>query len=134
MGCLLYSRLYGCQSFTVAKPPPRCRRAAVVPPELSMILSSARSASGTPAPECRQQQRRFLARPLEPGHLLLDLLRRHRVDLGERHDFGLVGQAVIIGYELGPHGLVGLAGVLAGAVDQVQQHPAAFDVAEEAVA
>ena len=57
-----------------------------------------------------------------------------RVGLVERDDLGLVGQAVAIGFELGAHGLVGLAGVLAGAVDQMQQHAAALDVAEEAVA
>ena len=39
-----------------------------------------------------------------------------------------------VGFELVPHRLVGLAGVFAGPVDEMQQHAAALDVAEEAVA
>ena len=82
------------------------RRAAVVPPPSSMILSSARNASGTPLPECAdKQQRRLLAGALERGRLLLDLLRRQRVDLVQRDDLGLVGQPVAIGFELGADGL-----------------------------
>ena len=82
----------------------------------------------------RHDQRRLLGGALEPRDLLLDLLRRQRVRLVERDDLGLVGEAVAIGFELGAHGLVGLAGVLAGAVDEMQQHAAALDMAEEAVA
>ena len=47
---------------------------------------------------------------------------------------GLSVEALAIGVEFGAHGLVVLAGMLAGAVDQMQQHAAALDMAEEAVA
>ena len=57
-----------------------------------------------------------------------------RVDLRQRDDLGLVVEPLAVGVELGAHGLVVFAGVLAGAVDQMQQHAAALDVAEEAVA
>ncbi len=100
-----------------------------------ITLSKARKAYGHAlAGRRRNHQRRLLRRALEPRHLLLQLLRRHRVGLVERHDLRLVGEPFAIGVELRPHGLVGLARMLAGAVDQMQQHAAALDMAEEAVA
>ena len=39
----------------------------------------------------------------------------------------------LIGLELGPHRLVGLAGMFAGRIDQMQQHAAALDMAEESI-
>ena len=101
----------------------------------SITLISARSTSGTPAPRrAGQHQRRFLRGALQPRDLLLELLGRERVGLAERDDLRLVGEAMAIGLELVAHGLVVLAGVLAGAVDEMQQHTAALDMAEEAVA
>ena len=37
-----------------------------------------------------------------------------------------------VGLELGAHGAVGAGDVLAGGIDQMQQHAAALDMAEEA--
>src|SRR6266702_368576 len=78
--------------------------------------------------------RRLLGGALEPRGLLLELLGRQRVGLVERDDFGFVREPVAIGFELPAHGLVGLARMLAGAVDEMQQDAAALDMAEEAVA
>ena len=39
-----------------------------------------------------------------------------------------------VGFELVPHGAIGGAGVFVQAVDEVEQHAAALDVAEEPVA
>src|SRR5215213_2973406 len=78
-------------------------------------------------------QRRFLGGALEPRDLLLELLGRERVRLAERHDLRLVGQAVTVSFKLVAHGLVILAGMLAGAVDEMQQHAAALHMTEEAI-
>ncbi len=66
--------------------------------------------------------------------MLLDPLRGQRVGLAQRDDLGLAGKLVTIGFELVADGPVRLARVLAGAVDEMEQHAAALDVAEEAVA
>ena len=82
----------------------------------------------------REQQRRLLRRALQAVALLLQFVRRNRVDLVQRHDLDLVGEMALIGLELGSHRLVGLAGMLAGRIDQMQQHAAALDMAEKSVA
>src|SRR6476659_5698961 len=82
----------------------------------------------------RQQQRRLLAGALQPRSLLLDDLRGESIDLGQRYDLVLILKPLAVGFELGSHGLVGLAGMLTGAVDEMQQHAAALDVSEETVA
>ena len=64
----------------------------------------------------------------------LDLVGVERVDLVEDDDLGLFGQLLVIGGELAADGLVGARHVLLGAVDQVDQHGAALDMAEETVA
>src|SRR5258705_183916 len=96
------------------------RASAILPTAAAAWLSSSRSSPPGGA--------------LQPSDLRLDLVRRHRVGLVEGEDFGLGGEHRPIGIELGAHGLVGLARMLAGSVDQMQQDPAAFHVAEEAVA
>ena len=68
------------------------------------------------------------------ARLLLQRLGIDRVDLGQRDDLGLFGKAGAIGFELVAHGLVGLAGMLAAGVDEMQQHAATLDMAEKAVA
>ena len=40
----------------------------------------------------------------------------------------------LIGFKFGAYRLVGFAGVFAGRIDQMQQHAATLDMAEEAVA
>ena len=57
-----------------------------------------------------------------------------RVGLGKRDDLRLFRKAVAIGFELGADDLVGRAGMLGRAVDQMQEHAAALDMAEKAVA
>ena len=82
----------------------------------------------------REHQRGRFRRALEAGDLGLEVFGRERVGFRERDDLGLVGKPVAVGSELGAHRFVSLAGVLAQAVDEMQQHAAAFDVAKEAVA
>ena len=128
---------WDCPCCLTAARPARRRGVArlVVPPASSIDLSSARNASGTPLRDCADSTSGvFFAGALQPRHLLLDGFRRQRVDLDSATISGLSARPLAIGFELGAHGLVGLAGVLAGAVDQMQQHAAALDVAEEAVA
>src|SRR5579864_3240936 len=79
-------------------------------------------------------KRRLLRNALQARDLLLDLIGAHGVGLAQRHDLRLLGQAVTVGGELVAHRLVSCPRVLAGTVDQMQQHTAALDVAEEAVA
>src|ERR1700753_568954 len=86
------------------------------------------------AGRARHQQGRFPGGAFQPVALLLQLIRFDRVDLVQRHDLDLVGELAFTALELGPHGLVGLAGMLAGRVDQMQQHPAALDMAEKPIA
>src|SRR5579871_3204361 len=76
----------------------------------------------------RQHQRRLLRGALKPRLLLLEVFWRQGVGLVEGDDLTLAGEAVTIGNELVAHGLVRLARMLAGAVDQMQQHAAALDV------
>src|ERR1041385_5270297 len=82
----------------------------------------------------RDDQRRLLRGALQARDLLLELFEAERVRLAERDDLGLVGEAVAVGFEFVAHGLVVLAGMFASAVDEMQQHTAALDMAEEAVA
>src|SRR3981189_1453555 len=58
--------------------------------------------------DARHQQRRFLGGALESLPLLLQLVRRHGVDLVQRHDLHLVGELSGISFQFGPHRLVGL--------------------------
>ena len=76
----------------------------------------------------------FSLSTFQPRELLLQLLRRQRIRLVERDDLDLVGEAIAVSFEFVAHRLVGFARVFAGAVDDVQQHAAALDMAEEAVA
>ena len=66
--------------------------------------------------------------------MLLEFVGAHRVDLVQRDDLDLLRKLSAIGIELAPHRLVGLAGMLARRVDQMQQHAAAFDMAQKSVA
>ena len=82
----------------------------------------------------RQQHRRAAGGALQRRDLLLALVGIEHVDLAQRHDLGLFGQPVAIGFELGAHGLVGLARIFLLRRNQMQQHARALDMAEEAVA
>ena len=57
-----------------------------------------------------------------------------RVDLVERDHLRLVPEAGAIGVELAPHRAPGGGDVLVVGVDEMDQHPGALDMAEEAVA
>ncbi len=70
--------------------------------------------------------------PLQRLQLFRHLGRIDRVDLVEADDFRLVGKAGAIPGELGADRAVGGDGVVLGAVDQVQDHGAALDMAEKA--
>src|ERR1700678_2462910 len=75
--------------------------------------------------------RGHLCGALEARLLVLQLFRRHRVGLVEGDDFRLVGKALTIGHEFLAYGLVGLASMLAGAVDEMQEYAATLDMAKE---
>ncbi len=62
------------------------------------------------------------------------MFRAHGVDLRQGDDLRLGVELRAIGGEFAPHGLIIPPGVLAGRVDEMQQRPAALDVAEKAVA
>ena len=71
------------------------------------------------------------------GQLLpprLGNLLRQAVGLVQAEQLRPIQQAWIIGAELVPDGAPGGADVVHGAVDQMDQHPAALDMAEEAIA
>src|SRR6516164_10553694 len=78
--------------------------------------------------------RRLFGGALEPRSLLFQLRRRQRIGLVERHHLGFLAEAVAIGFKLRAHGLVSGPGVLGCAVDEMQEHAAALDMAEETVA
>ena len=69
----------------------------------------------------------------EPGHLFLQLLRHQGVGFVEGNDLPLVGKTLAIGYQLVAHRFVGLAGMLAGALDELQESAAALHVAKKTV-
>src|SRR6478736_113752 len=68
-----------------------------------------------------------------PG-LALDGLGVEGIDLVEADQLGLGREPRAIGLELGADGAIGLAQLLPRAVDQMDQHAAALDMAKEAVA
>src|SRR6202044_987045 len=79
-------------------------------------------------------KRRLLRRALQSRDLLFDLVGAHGIGLAQRQDLRLVRQALAVGTKLRAHGLVGFAGIFAGAVDEMQKHATTLDMAEEAVA
>ena len=80
--------------------------------------------TGVPGPAARASARRFSS--TSSGSIASILLRPI--------DLGLVGEAVAVGGELAADRALGADHILLGAVDQVQEHGAALDMAEEAVA
>src|SRR6202035_2509410 len=86
------------------------------------------------AADGRDHERRLFRRTFQSRDLLLDLVGTHGVALAQRQYLRFLRQAVTVGGKLRAHRLIGNARVLAGAIDQVQQHTAALDVAEETVA
>ena len=98
-------------------------------------MSSARNTSLTPCPEADDSTSGdFLHAFFKFAVCALIASGVMRVGLRQRDDFWLVDEAVSISSKLVAHGLVIRACVLAGAVDEMQQHAAAFGVAEETVA
>src|SRR5262245_2489096 len=113
----------------------RPRRLLVVWPRLVDLLDQrAQHLRHARAGRSRDHERRAPGRALEAGDLLFQRFRRERIGFVERDHFGFLCEAAAIGLELRPHGLVGLAGMLAGAVDEMQEDAAALDMTEEAVA
>src|SRR5260221_1815417 len=82
----------------------------------------------------RHYQRGRLRGTFEPGHLFLQLLRHQGVGLVEGNDLPLVSKTMAIGYQLVAHGFVSLAGMFAGAVDEMQEYAAALHMAKKTVA
>src|SRR5690606_10608255 len=70
------------------------------------------------------------------GELLLaalGFLGRERIDLRKGEDFRLVGQAMAISGKLSADGPIGADRVVPGGIDEMQENPAALDMAEKAV-
>src|SRR6266404_1730497 len=86
------------------------------------------------AGRARYQQRGLLRRAFQPVLLLLQFFRADRVDLVQRDDLDFVRELFAIGFQFGAHRLVGLPRMLRGRIHQMQQHAAALDMAQEAVA
>ena len=82
----------------------------------------------------REDEGRALRGSLQPRGLPLERGLIERIRLRKRHDFRFLREALPVGFELRAHGRVGLPGMFRGGVDEVEQHAAAFDMAEEAVA
>ena len=70
----------------------------------------------------------------QPLHLLFQCFRVDGVDLGQGDDFNLVFKTLSIGRQFPAHDLVRFAGVIAGGIDEMQQHAAALDMAKKTVA
>ena len=66
---------------------------------------------------------------LELLELLLQRVLIEGIRLGERNDLGLLVETVAIGLDLVAHSLIRHSRILARALHQMQQHPAAFHVA-----
>jgi len=79
-------------------------------------------------------QRCVFRRAFEPPELLFELRRRQRVSFIQRHDLRFFGEPMSVRFELGPHGRIGVPGMFASSVDQMQQHAAALDMPQESVA
>ena len=98
-----------------------------------MVRTSRRSAVSTPSPEAAERTSGVAPAALASAFTaFFRLLLGKRVGLAERNDLRLLSKAAAIGLQLGAHGPVGAGRVLAGDVDQMQQHAAALDMAEEA--
>src|SRR5579871_5127775 len=81
----------------------------------------------------RYDERGCFRRPLEPGLLLFQLLRRYGIRLAESDDLAFTLQAVAIGCEFVAYCLVGLPGMLASAINEMQENATALHMAQEAV-
>ena len=109
--------------------------AACLSPVLPFAISrtTAVRTSFTPLPETAESTSGFLrAADLELRDLGGDGVLVERIALGERDDLLLLGEARAVGLELRAHGAIGAGDVLARGIDEVQQHAAALDMAEEA--
>ena len=123
------ARAHGCHSSCTSATGSAAARASSITPR------SACSTSWTPSPRGRgHDEGRSLRGPLEARDLLLERLLVERIGLRERHDLGLVGEAVAVGLEFLADDLVGLARMFARALDEMEQDAAALDMAQEAVA
>ncbi len=101
----------------------------------SISFRIARSASRTLTPLADERRSGVcLAARFSRRRLLLQGLLVDAVDLAQRDDLGLFGKAMAIGFEFAAHCFIGFAGVLCIRVDEMQQHAAALDMAEKAVA
>ena len=81
----------------------------------------------------RQHVGGLLRGALETGQLLLQGFGIERIGLRQGDDLRLLVQAVTIGLQFLADDLIGLAGMLARPLDEVQENAAALDMAEEAV-
>src|SRR5262249_42080583 len=86
------------------------------------------------AADTGEKMHRLLRGPAELGLFLLDRACVECVDLVERQHLRLFREPVTIGFELAANGAVVGRYVLSGAVDEVQQHAAALQMRQEAVA
>ncbi len=82
----------------------------------------------------RKDERHLSADPLQSLALALEFLLGNGIGLGQCNDLALLGEAGAIGVELAAHEAIGLGGIVLRAVHEMQQHAAALDMAEEAVA
>src|SRR5262245_23758992 len=82
----------------------------------------------------RYDERRLLGGALKPHRLLLQLRRCQCIGLVERYDLRLVDKEFAVSPKFGSHRLVGLPGMVAGSIDEMQERTATLHMAEESVA
>ena len=98
------------------------------------VLQGAEDVRDALAGDAGQQVDRAAGGFAEGGQAGGGFPRRHGIGLVQANDFGFSNQTAAVSLQLGANGAPGFHHVPGGAVDQMQQHGAAFDVAEEAVA
>ena len=105
-------------------------------PRIALISrQSARNASFMPSPLAAETIKRRDARSLfQRARLFLHLVLRHGVGLRQRDDLGLVLEPRAISLHLAADDSIGLGRVVERGIDEMQQHGAALDMTEKAVA
>ena len=104
-----------------------------IPQPVQDIADHGTRGGGDDTDHAGQKRQRLLAGSLAQRlGLFLECGGIHRLALGQRDDFLLGGEVVVVGLQFAPHGAIVGGDVVAVHVDQVQQHARAFDMAEKA--
>ena len=129
---------------TAPIPPPAAPRALPRPPRFDLRQRRAQHFRHAPTATAESRARRARAPPRSADHNPASRFSRSRwsfsVSGSTASTFdsatisGFFGEAVAIGREFRADGPIGVAGVFAGRVDEMEQRAATLDMAEEAIA